>query len=98
MGGALHCGISDTVRFVFGNLNVGNSGSQSKTNAEVTPTDVYIVRSRSVPRAYYVLTHTFGCIVYTPEGIKSVRSIGKASDGQKGGTGSRRYPRSFLLC
>ena len=25
MGGALHCGISDTVRFVFGDLNVGNS-------------------------------------------------------------------------
>ncbi len=25
MGGALHCGISDTVRFVFGHLNVGNS-------------------------------------------------------------------------
>ena len=25
--------------------------SQSKTNAEVTPTDVYIMRSRSVPRA-----------------------------------------------
>ena len=38
----------------------------SKTYAEVTPTDVYIVRSRSVPRAYYALTHTFGCIVYTP--------------------------------
>ena len=32
---------------------------------KVTPTDVYI-RSRSVPRANYALTHTFGCIVYTP--------------------------------
>ncbi len=32
---------SDTVRFVFDYLNVGNSSSQSKTNAEVTPTDVY---------------------------------------------------------
>ena len=49
----------------------------SKTNAEVTPTDVYIMRSRSVPRAYYALTHTFGCIVYIPPGgIESVRSIG----------------------
>ena len=28
---------------------------------KVTPTDVYI-RSRSVPRANYALTHTFGCI------------------------------------
>ena len=96
-GGALLCGKSDTVRFVFDYLNVGNSRSQSKTIAEVTPTDVYNMRSRSVPRAYCALTHTFGCIVYTPEGIKSVRSIGKASDGQKGGTSSRRYPRSFCM-
>ena len=43
---------SDTVRFVFGHLNVGNSNSQSKTNAEVTPTDVYNMRSRSVPRDF----------------------------------------------
>ena len=49
---------SDTVRFVFDYLNVGNSRSQSKTNAEVTPTDVYIVRSRSVPRAYYAFNGT----------------------------------------
>ena len=27
VGGALHCGISDTVRFVFGSLNLGNSNS-----------------------------------------------------------------------
>ena len=60
--------------------------------AEVTPTDVYIVRSRSVPGAYHALTHTFGCIVYTPEGIKSVRSIREASYGLNSGTGSRRYP------
>ena len=43
---------SDTVRFVFGHLNVGNSNSQSKTNAEVTPTDVYNIRSRSVQRDF----------------------------------------------
>ena len=60
--------------------------------AEVTPTDVYIIRSRSVQRAYYALTHTFGCIVYTPGGIKSVRSIKGASYGLSYGTGSRRYP------
>ena len=70
---------SDTVRFVFDYLNVGNSRSQSKTIAEVTPTDVYNMRSRSVPRAYYALTHTFGCIVYIPPGgIESVRSIERA--------------------
>ena len=61
---------SDTVRFVFGLFELPQSNLVSKTNAEVTPTDVYIVRSRSVPRAYYALTHTFGCIVYIPsEGI-----------------------------
>ena len=92
----LHCGISDTVRFVFDLLNVGNSKTLSKTIAEVTPTDVYIIRSRSVPGAC-ALKHTFGCIVYTPEGIKSVRSIGKASDGRKGRMGSMRYPRSFCI-
>ena len=43
---------SDTVRIVFGHLNVGNSNSQSKTNAEVTPTDVYNMHSRSVPRDF----------------------------------------------
>ena len=70
-----------------------------KDNAEVTPTDVYILRSRSVPRVYYALTHTFGCIVYIPsEGIKSVRSIKEASYGLSHGTGSMRYPRFFLHC
>jgi hypothetical protein len=68
---------SDTVRFVFDYLNVGNSRSQSKTNAEVTPTDVYIYAA-GVCRGFCALTHTFGCIVYTPEGIKSVRSIERA--------------------
>ena len=47
-------------------------------------------------RGSCALTHTFGCIVYTPEGIKSVRSYGKAVVGLNVGTGSRRYPRSFL--
>ena len=78
MGRALHCGISDTVRFVFGHLNVGNSNSQSKTNAEVTPTDVYIIRSRSVPRVLCPHAHFWVHCIYTPEGIKSVRSIERA--------------------
>lgn len=68
---------SDTVRYVFDYLNVGNSRSQSKTKADVTPMDVYIIRSQSVQGAC-ALTHTFRCIVYTPEGIKSVRSIERA--------------------
>jgi hypothetical protein len=60
--------------------------------------DVYIIRSRSVPRAYYALTHTYGCIVYIPPGgIESVRSIGKAVVGPNSGTGSRRYPHSFCI-
>ena len=43
--------------------------------------------------------YTFGCIVYIPsEGIKSVRSFKGAVVGLNSGTGSRRYPRSFLLC
>ena len=97
MGRAQHCGKSDTVRFVFDSLNVGNSNPCSKTNAEVTPTDVYIIRSRSVPRANYALTHTFGCIVYIPPGgIKSVRSKEKAVVGPNVRTGSRRYPRFIL--
>ena len=40
---------SDTVRFVFDSLNYHNQ-TLFKDNAEVTPTDVYIMRSRSVPR------------------------------------------------
>ena len=40
---------SDTVRFVFGDLNVGNSIS-IKSNAEVTPAGVYKYTA-SVPRA-----------------------------------------------
>ena len=90
---------SDTVRFVFGLFELPQSNLVSKTNAEVTPTDVYIVRSRSVPRAYCALTHTFGCIVYiSSEGIESVRSIREASDGLSSRTGSRRYPRFVLDC
>ena len=69
---------SDTVRFVFGHLNVGNSNSQSKTNAEVTPTDVYMIRSRSVPRVLCPQAHFRVHYIYTPEGIKSVRSIERA--------------------
>ena len=69
IGGALHYGISDTVRYVFGSLNYHNKRDRSKTIAEVTPTDVYI-RSRSVPRAIHALTHTFGCIsIYSSVGI-----------------------------
>ena len=46
-GGQLHYGKSDTVRFVFGDLNY-HIKSHSKTIAEVTPTGVYI-RNRGVP-------------------------------------------------
>ena len=83
MGGALH-GVKATLYALFlVCLNLRNSNPLSKTIAEVTPTDVYI-RSRSVPRAYYALMHTFGCIVYIPsEGIKSARSIKEAFSGPK---------------
>ena len=97
MGGGLHCGISDTVRFVFGYLNYHNQIS-FKDNAEVTPTDVYIIRSRSVPRVSCPLAHFWVHCIYSSEGIKSVRSKEMAVVGQNSGTGSRRYPRSFLLC
>jgi hypothetical protein len=44
----------------------------------------------------YTLTHTFGCIEYTPEGINSVRSKEMAVVGQNSGTDCRRYPRFIL--
>ena len=87
---------SDTVRFVFGHLNY-HTQIPIKDNGRSDAYGCVYMRSRSVPRAYYALTHTFGCIVYTPEGIKSARSIGKAVVGLNDGTGSRRYPRSFCF-
>ena len=89
---------SDTVRFVFDSLNVGNSNPCSKTNAEVTPTDVYIMRSRSVPRAYYALTHTLGCIVYTHEGIKSACSFKGGFRRPKLENEQQEIPSFFLYC
>ena len=56
-----------------------------------------ILYAAGVCRGSCALTHTFGCFVYTPEGIKSVRSYGKAVVGLNVGTGSRRYPRSFSV-
>jgi len=89
---------SDTRRFVFDRLNVGNSNPLSKTIAEVTPTGVYI-RSRSVPRANYALTGTLlGAFVYTTVWVSySVRSIREASDGLNDRTSRCRYP-IFRLC
>ena len=61
--------------------------------------DVYIIRSQSVPGAKLCPhAHFWMHCIYTPEGIKSVRSIREASYGLNSGMGSRRYPRSFLLC
>jgi len=57
-----------------------------------------IIRSRSVPRAYYALTHTFGCIVYTPEGIKSVRSFKRGFLGPKQRNGQQEIPSFFSVC
>lgn len=48
---------SDTVRFVFDLFERRKFKSLPKTNAEVTPTDVYI-RSRSVPEGYHTLNGT----------------------------------------
>jgi len=56
---------SDTVRFVFGYLNVGNSSHWSKTKAEVTPTDVYMIRSRSVPRVLCPHAHFWVHCIYS---------------------------------
>ena len=65
----------------------------------MTPTDVYIVRSRSVPRAYYALTHTYGCIVYIPpEGIESVRFIKRGFLGPKQWNGQQEIPSFFSVC
>ena len=72
--------------------------SQSKTNAEVTPTGVYI-RSRSVPRANHALTGTLLGVfcIYSSVGIYSVRSIEMAVVGQSYGTSRCGYP-VFHLC
>lgn len=80
----------------FWQLEPRKFNSCSKAYAEVTPTDVYIIRSRSVPRAYYALTHTFGCIVYTPEGIKSVRSFKRGFLGPKQRNEQQEIPSFFL--
>ena len=65
----------------------------SETNAEVTPTGVY-VRSRSVPRANHVLTGTLlGAHIYIPTWVSySVRSNKEASDGLSSRTSRCRYP------
>ena len=82
----------------FDRLNLGNS-ILDKTNAEVTPTDVYIIRNRSVPRANCALTHTFGCIVYILlRGYLSVCSFRYAIRGLKRWNGQHEIPSFFLLC
>ena len=60
---------------VFGDLNYHNQ-IPSKDYAEVTPTDVYI-RSRSVPRAIYALTHTCWCNIYYSVGISLFVLMGR---------------------
>ena len=96
-GGAQLCGKATLYALFLDYLNVGNSSYWTKTNAEVTPTDVYIYAA-GVCRGYCALTHTFGCIcIYSCVGISlSVLSIGQ-SDGLSSGTGSRRYPRFFCF-
>lgn len=58
MGGALHCGISDTVRFVFGDLNYHNQIS-IKDNSRGDAYGCIYVCSRGVPRVRVPSVHTF---------------------------------------
>ena len=64
MWGQRHCGISDTVRFVFGDLNYHNQIS-IKDIAEVTPTGVYVC-NRGVPRVL-VPSRTLLDVLYTDQ-------------------------------
>ena len=49
----------------------------SKTSAEVTPTDVYIMRSRSVPGVLCPHAHFWVHHIYSLRGYLSVRSMGR---------------------
>ena len=85
---------SDTVRFVFGHLNVGNSNLNQRQMQRWRQW-MCMLCTTGVCWGICALTHTFGRVVYTPEGIKSVLSIEMAVVGLNGGMGSRRYPRFF---
>ena len=82
----------------FWQLEPRKFNSCSKTLAEVTPTDVYIIRSRSVPRVLYPHAHFWVCVVYIPEGIKSVRSFKRGFLGPKQRNGQQEIPSFFSVC
>ena len=69
-GGALHCGKSDTVRFVFGDLNYHHQ-IPSKDNSRG---DAYgcVYTQPECAEGTCTLTHTFGIIVYTLKWVFSL--------------------------
>ena len=54
-----------------------------------------IFYAAGVCRGSCALTHTFGCIVHIPEGIKSVRSIKRGFLGPKQWDGQQEIPSFF---
>ena len=82
---------SDTVRFVFGDLNYHNQIS-IKDNGRGDAYGCIYVYSRGVPRVL-VPSRTLLGVLYTDlRGIDSVRSIEMVVVGQSHGAGSSRYP------
>jgi len=91
MAGALHCGISDTVRFVFGDLNCHNQ-IPSKDNSRgdaygCVYTQPECAEGYSCPHAHFWV-HQY----ILQRGYLSVRSNGMAVVGQSHRTGRCRYP------
>ena len=81
----------------FDRLNLGNS-ILDKTNAEVTPTGVYI-RSRSVPRANHALTGTLLGALYILFTWVSLCPFYKGGFRRpKRWNGQQEIPSFFLLC
>ena len=96
MGGALHYGISDTARFVFGHLNYHNQ-IPFKDNSRG---DAYGCVYYTQPECAEGLVPSrtlLGALYIYPEGIKSVRSFKRGFLGPKQWNGQQEIPSFFCF-
>lgn len=89
---------SDTLRFVFGSLNVGNSTSNQRQMQRVTPTGAYMYAA-GVCRGLTMPSCTlFGCTTIWPTWVSTLFILLEgASDGLSCRTGRWRYPVFRML-
>ena len=97
MGGALHCGKATLCALFLSCLNYHNQISIKDNSRGDAYGCVYHTQPECAEGLLCPHAHFWVHCIYTPEGIKSVRSIEKAVVGLNSRTGSRRYPLSFCI-